>query len=132
MGTAAANHPEPAKIMVLTMQHSQWDTTVRHYVDKEFGSDTFSIIHRTEMRQDLPGPSGSLKRRIEHGKGGLLGALVDLASKDTLLDAALLVFHRHSICGTKSNMEQVCCAYCSFVLLLPLKFKQQSHSCSVM
>jgi hypothetical protein len=105
MATAAMNSKEPdlMKIIATTLKHMDLQTTLNHYVDFTYPKDSFSVVHREEMRQDLPGPSGRLQRRITHGAGGLIGAVVQIAACDPVLERAALTSHLLCMCGASSK-----------------------------
>jgi hypothetical protein len=105
MATAAVNSPEPdtIKIISTTLKHMDLNTTLNHYVDFTFPKDSFSMVHREESRKDLPGPSGRLQHRITHGAGGLIGAVLQVAGLDPVLERESLSTHVASMAGVPTR-----------------------------
>lgn len=91
------------KIVATTLKHMDLQTTLNHYVDFTYPKDTFSVVHRLDTRQDLPGPSGWLQRRITHGSGGLLGAVLQVANSDPVLERESLMCHLLGMAGASTR-----------------------------
>jgi hypothetical protein len=105
MATAAVNSKEPdlMKIIATTLKHMDLQTTLNHYVDFTYPKDSFSVINREDSRKDLPGPSGRLQHRITHGVGGLVGAVLQVARSDPVLERESLGVHLAGIAGTPTK-----------------------------
>jgi hypothetical protein len=105
MATAAVNSKEPdlMKIIATTLKHMDLQTTLNHYVDFTYPKDSFSVINREDSRKDLPGPSGRLQHRITHGVGGLVGAVLQVARSDPVLERESLGVHLAGIAVTPTK-----------------------------